>query len=371
MAAGVLELMGERVVGGVITVPDGLGRPLRGIDVWEAAHPVPDARGLAGAAEALAFARSAGRDDLVLCVLSGGASSLWPAPPDGVTLGDLREVTGRLLAAGAPINDINTVRRHLSRIAGGGLARAADPARVLTLAISDVVSGPAHAIGSGPTLPDPSTYADALGVLSRWEVAPPAAVRRHLQAGVAGEVPETLKPGEPGSAAPFHVIASLREALAAAAEEAARLGYASAVVDDRIEGPARDAGQAIGRAVLAAREAGGRRALVWGGETTVVVKGAGRGGRNQELALAAARVLQDRPGIALASFATDGIDGPTSAAGALIDGGTIGRAAERGHDPDAALEDNDSCTFLGAAGDLVVTGPTGTNVNDVVVALIE
>lgn len=372
MAAGALELLGDRVGGGAIVTPDGLARPLMGIDVWEARHPVPDTRGLAAAGEALRIAHAAEEGDLVLCLLSGGASALWPAPVDGVTLADLQEVTAALIRSGAPIGELNTVRRHLSQVGGGMLARAAAPARVLTLAISDVVGGAAHDIGSGPTSPDPTTHADALAVLTLREVHPPAAVRHHLQAGSAGQAPETLKPGELRPEPSFHVIASLRDALAAAAEEAMRLGYPATVITDHLAGPARAAGEDVARATIAAREAGdGPRALIWGGETTVEVRGSGRGGRNQELALAAADVIDGVSRVVLAALSSDGVDGPTPAAGAIVDGATADRARRAGLDIREALARNDSHSLLAATGDLVVTGPSGTNVNDIVIALIE
>lgn len=369
MAAGAVELLAHRVSGGSIAVPDGLGRRLDPLDVWEAGHPVPDARGLAAAAEALRLARAAREDDLVICLLSGGASALWSAPAGEVTLGDLQQTTSRLLAAGAPIQEINAVRRHLSRIAGGRLAAAAAPARVLTLAISDVVGGGPHDIGSGPTCPDPTGYQEAMRVVMDHGAGVPA-VLRHLQAGAAGDLgPAPSSPRrEPPS---FHVIGSVREALAAAAEEAVRLGYTATVVSDRLAGPATVAAAEIARTALEARSVGGGpHALLWGGETTVIVRGGGQGGRNQELALAAASAIAGVDDVVIASIATDGIDGPTRAAGAIVDGSTLERGRAAGIDPDHALLDNDSHTFLRATGDLVLTGPSGTNVNDLVIALV-
>lgn len=370
MAAGAVELLGERIAGGAIVVPDGLGRPIQSLEVWEAAHPIPDVRGLAAAAEALRVARRAGPDDLVLCLLSGGASALWTAPVAGITLGDLREVTDALLRAGAPIEEVNTVRRHLSRIAGGGLAREAAPARVTTLAISDVLAGDPHSIGSGPAVVDPTTHAEALAVLARYEVHAPAGVVRHLEAGAAGDRAETLKTGDLPRDPTVLVGASIRDALAAAAEEAVRLGYRPVVVTDHLEGPASTAGEEVARAALAASDKGPRQVLLWGGETTVVVKGSGRGGRNQEVALAAAQVLDGHAAITVAAFATDGVDGPTAAAGAIVDGSTARRGRDAGLDPTEALRENDSHTFLKAAGALITTGPTGTNVNDLTIAVV-
>jgi glycerate 2-kinase len=369
MAQGALDALGGRISGGSLTTKAGHALPLPGLEVWEAGHPLPDVHGLAGAAEALRLAREAGEGDLVLCLLSGGASALWPAPPEGVSLEELRAVTEALLRAGAPIGEVNAVRKHLSRIAGGGLARAAAPARVLTLAISDVIGSPPDAIGSGPTVPDPTTFAEALRVLGDRGIRAPSPVVRHLQAGTAGVVPETLKPGDEEAA--FVVVARLRDALEEAARAAERLGYRPRILTDRLEGEARGAGEEIARmALLARNQAAVPVALLWGGEPTVTVRGEGRGGRAQELALAAARVLDGEGSIVLAALGTDGTDGPTDAAGAMVDGGTLSRARQQGLDPADALMRNDSNPLLRAAGDLLVTGPTGTNVGDVILALV-
>lgn len=369
MAAGAVELLGERVTGGSIAVPSDRHRPLSRVDVWEAGHPIPDVRSLAAAAEALRIARAASEEDLVLCLLSGGASALWTAPAGELTLGDIQQLGAQLLAVGAPIQQINTVRRHVSRIAGGRLARRAAPARLMTLAISDVIGGAPHDIGSGPTVPDPTGYLEALSVMVERGISASPAVRHHLHAGAAGELNE--RPATVSGTASFHLIGSIREALAAAAEEAVRLGYRASVVSDRLQGPAGAAGGEIARAALAAAAAGGGpQALLWGGETTVELRGSGKGGRNQELVLSAAISLAGARDVVIAALATDGVDGPTPAAGAIVDPSTLARGRAAGQDPEHALADNDSYTFLDAAGDLFVTGPSGTNVNDLVVALI-
>lgn len=371
MTERALGLLDGRVAGGTLTVTEGTTTPLQGMEVWEAGHPVPDVRGLAGASEALHLARGAREEDLVVCLLSGGASALWPAPVEGVTLADLQEVTRVLLRAGAPIAEVNAVRKHLSRIAGGQLARVAAPARVLTLAVSDVIGASPDAIGSGPTLPDPTTFADALAVLRGHAAATPPSVMLHLQRGVAGEVAETVKPGELVNLEGFHIVLSVRDALEGAVREAERLGYRPRVVTDALEGEARQVGDALAREALRAGDEGDRPlALLWGGETTVTVRGHGRGGRNQELALAAALALQAHPGVVVGSMGTDGRDGPTDAAGAVVDGATVERGREAGLDARRHLDDNDSHRFLSSTGDLLVTGPTGTNVNDVMVALV-
>jgi glycerate 2-kinase len=372
MAAAAMGVLGDRVRDGCIAAPRGSAQPLEGIEVWEAGHPTPDVHGVAAAGEALHLAHRATPGELVLCLLSGGASALWAAPPDGVSLAALRAVTRALLLAGAPIAELNTVRKHLSRIAGGQLARAAAPTPILTLAISDVIGVPPDVIGSGPTLPDPTGYAGAREILQARSIHAPPAVMHHLQRGLAGELPETVKPGELTSPAPFHLLASVRDALRAAALAAEGLGYRAEIVSDALEGEASQVGGAIARAALRARDAGhGPVALLWGGETTVTVRGDGRGGRNQELALAAALALEGEGGLLVASMGTDGVDGPTDAAGGIADGSTTARGRAAGLDPRASLARNDAHTFLHAAGDLIVTGPTGTNVNDVMVGLIE
>lgn len=376
MALGARDVLGERIAGGTVTTRDGYGGEVPGIDTWEAAHPVPDTRGLAGAAEALACARAAGARDLVLCLLSGGASALWPAPVAGVSLTDLRAMTEALLRAGATIREINAVRKHLSRIGGGWLAREAYPARVVALVVSDVVGSPLDVIASGPTVPDPTTFADALGVLSAYEITAPPAVLRHLRAGAAGEAPETPKPG----GAEFdrvsaHVVAANADALRGASAEAARLGCRALVLADDLEGEAREVARGIAREALerqgALRPGSAPLALLLGGETTVTVRGRGTGGRNQELALALALELEGRAGIVAATLGTDGTDGATSAAGGVIDGETVARGAAAGRDARDHLARNDSHPYLRATGDLLVTGPTGTNVCDVVVILAE
>jgi glycerate 2-kinase len=374
MAAAALEVLGERIAEGTITTRDGHGAGLPRIEVWEAAHPVPDTRGMAGAADALRLAREAGPRDLVLCLLSGGASALWPAPVPGVSLTQLQEVTDALLRSGAAIHEINTVRKHLSRIGGGWLARAAAPARVVTLAVSDVVGGALDVIASGPTVPDPTTYADALEVLRNRGIHPPPAVLAHLRAGDDGEREETPKPGDAAfERATAHVIAGSREALAGAVREAERLGYRVRIVAEDLEGEASSVGEQVAQLAMGAlaEDADAPLAFLLGGETTVTVQGSGRGGRNQELALAAAVELEGVQGVLAAAMGTDGTDGPTDAAGAFADGGTVARGDAAGLDARDALRRNDAYPFLRAAGDLIVTGPTGTNVNDVVLVLVD
>lgn len=376
MALAAREVLGGRIAGGTVTTKHGHAADVPGIEVWEAAHPVPDACGLAGAADALACARAAGPDDLVLCLLSGGASALWPAPPAGVSLADLAALTGRLLRAGATIRELNTVRKHLSRIGGGWLARAAQPARVVTLAVSDVVGSPLDVIASGPTVPDPTTFADALDVIERYEISGPPAALACLRAGAEGRAPETPKPGDAAFArTSAHVVAANADALRGAAAEAERLGWRAEIVADDLEGEAREVAGQIATYALERRRGLGDGdaplALLLGGETTVTVRGNGMGGRNQELALALAIELDGVDGIVAASLGTDGTDGPTDAAGGMIDCEALARGAARGLDARDHLERNDAYPFLRATGDLLVTGPTGTNVCDVVLLLIQ
>jgi glycerate 2-kinase len=370
MASGALDALEARVDAGVLAVPHLSETAMPPLDVYGAGHPLPDTGSLAAAAESMRMAREATAEDLVLCLISGGASALWAAPPAEVGLDDLRKLTSALLLAGVAIGEINTVRKHLSRIAGGRLAVAAAPAKLITLAISDVIGAPPETIGSAPTVPDTTTFEDALSVLSRHELDPPPSILRHLQIGATEEMRRRPAPGE---GAIFHIVARLDDALSAARAEAESLGYHAEIISNSLTGEARVAGADVASFALdALRSAGGeRRALIWGGETTVTVRGDGRGGRNQETALAAARILDGRDEFTILACGTDGIDGPTHAAGGLTDGGTLGRAAAAGFSADAALERNDVLPLLSAAGDLVVTGPTGTNVGDMVVVLVD
>lgn len=373
MSAAAVERLGDRLTAGTLTGP-GSSRDRQyssAITAWQGGHPLPSMEGIAGAAEALALARSAREDDLLLCLLSGGASSLWSAPAPGLSLDDLRASGEALLRSGAPIEAVNTVRAHLSGIAGGRLAAAAAPARVVTLAISDVVAAPPSAIGSGPTLPDPLTYADALEVVARYRVDLPTRAAHHLRAGAAGLVPETPTVEELPNLAGFVVVLSVRDALQGAAAAADRLGYLVMVDEQPMTGEAREVGARVGADGRAAAARAERPlALLRGGETTVTVRGEGVGGRNQELALAAAFAIEELRGVVIASAGTDGRDGPTDAAGAIVDGGTLQRGRAAGFDPTAALHANDSYPFLEATGDLLKTGPSGTNVNDLVLTLI-
>lgn len=377
MAAAAEKVLGDAVASG-LAVATVSGTPLGRSRLLMAGHPLPDGRGLRASEQIEAFLRETGKDDVVLVLLSGGASALLPAPAADVTLEDKARTTELLLRAGAPIRELNTVRKHLSRLKGGGLARAAAPSRIVTLALSDVVGDDPATIGSGPTAPDPTTFADALRVLESRGVAGdvPASVRRRLEAGARGARPETPKPGDAifrGTV--MHVIGSSRLSIEAAAREARRQGLRPLVLTTSLEGEAREAARTLvavlRECAIAGRPEAPPVALLVGGETTVGVQGSGRGGRNQELALAAAAALDGFPRPAVvASLATDGIDGPTDAAGGVADDTSAARAAAMGLPPIAAfLANNDSYAFLATLGDLIITGPTGTNVADLVALL--
>ena len=346
-----------------------------GMEWHRGGHPVPDGASVAAGVRALEIAAQSNADDRLVVLLSGGASALLVAPAPGVTLEDKRALTRTLLAAGAEIHALNTVRKHLSRIKGGWLAAAAR-GPTLTLAISDVVGDDLSVIGSGPTVPDPSRFADALGIIDRFggRAGYPAAAVEWLVEGSRGRHPETPKPGDPRLARSVAlVIGSRRDALEGGRRAAEALGYGVATLDRPVVGDARLAAPSF---VLAAAEAARRiprpACVLAGGETTVRVTGHGRGGRNQEFALASARHLTDvGPAVVLASVGTDGIDGPTDAAGAIVDSSTLSRAKAAGlAEPERYLADNDSYAYFRALGDLILTGPTDTNVGDIQAVLI-
>jgi hydroxypyruvate reductase len=343
-----------------------------------ARHPIPDRRGVDAAAEVEALARSLGKDDLLLMMVSGGASALLPAPAPKVSLEDKATVTSLLLRAGATIGELNTVRKHLSRLKGGGLARAAAPARVVCLVLSDVVGDDLSTIASGPTVPDPTTFADALEVLRSRGVLDkvPQSVRRRLQSGAKGTLAETPKPGDPlFRRVTTRIIGSNRWTVESAAQEARRQGLQPLVLTTFLEGEAREVARVLVAILRECVETGTPVApplcLLAGGETTVTVHGGGRGGRNQELVVAAASTLASFPAHALvASLATDGIDGASHAAGGVADQETLDRARALGlASPALFLEQSDSTSFLAPRGDLIVTGPTGTNVVDLTLLL--
>ena len=358
------RLPAERLTGIAVT-RHGYGRPTRHIAVVEAGHPVPDQAGLDGTERALALAQAAGGDDLVLVLLSGGASANWIAPAAGISLAEKQAVTRALLRSGAAIGDMNTLRKHLSRIKGGRLARLAYPAQVATLAISDVPGDDPTVIGSGPTVPDPTTLEDARAVVRRFRLDLPAAVAQALQ----NPANETPKPGDQAfERSTYRIVARPADALRAAEARALAAGYECVVLGDRLQGEAREV--AADHARLARQfSADGRHAVILsGGELTVTLRGQGRGGPNQEYSLALAIHLDGAPGIAALAADSDGTDGgggrPDDPAGAFVDPTTLARARAVGLDPAAFLADNDSTGFFNGIGDLFIPGPTFTNVTD-------
>ncbi len=377
MAQAVEEVLRDRISEGIVVTKEGYGLPLRRLEIVEAGHPLPDPRGEVAARRILDLVRTAGERDLLLCLISGGGSALLPVPAPGLTLEDKVRTTNLLLRSGATIGEINTVRKHLSAIKGGWLAKVAFPATVVALVLSDVLGDRLDAIASGPLTPDPTTYRDAVQVLERyglWEEVPEA-VRRHLERGLAGAVPETPKPGDPVfERVHAVVVSSLAQAAEAAVMQAQALGYHSSILTTYLEGEAREVGRVVAALAMEERRTGRPlplpACLVLGGETTVTVRGRGKGGRNQELALGAAVALEGIGGVLVVSFATDGTDGPTDAAGGVADGTTAARARAMGYDPRRCLAENDAYPCLDAVGDLVRTDPTGTNVNDLVLVLV-
>ena len=377
MAAAVEEAWGDRITDGLVAVKDGYLAPTRRVRLVEAGHPVPDERGAQAAGEIRALVESAVGDDLVLVLVSGGGSALTPAPAPPITLADKQTVTRLLLAAGATINQLNAVRKHCSLLKGGQLARAAAPARVEALLLSDVVGDPLDVIASGPTTPDVSTFAEALDILDGLALrdrAPRAVVERLVQ-GARGAIPETPKPGDPLFARVRNmVIGNNALVVDAAASRARGLGLAPHVLTRAFEGEAREA---AGRFVEMARliQAGrgpvqAPACVIAGGETTVTVGGRGAGGRCQEFVLAAALAMEEMKGAVILAAGTDGTDGPTEAAGAVSDGASAERARGQGLDPTARLADNDSNPVFDRLGDLVVTGPTNTNLLDLYLLVV-
>ena len=358
---------------GLATTRHGHGVPTRRIKVIEAGHPVPDEAGLKGAEQSLRLAQEAGADDLLLVLLSGGGSANWIAPAEGVSFAQKQQVTRALLRSGAPIGEVNTVRKHLSRIKGGRLARAGQhAAEIVTLAISDVPHDDPSAIASGPTVPDPTTLADARAIVARYGLEVGDAVRRALD----DPANESCKPGDTAFARTrFELIARPKASLDAAIQLTANAGYAIIDLGADLEGEAREVAADHARLALEARGQGKRVAILSGGELTVTVRGNGRGGPNQEYALALAALLRDTPRISALAADTDGADGGAGSAsdpaGAVIDQGTFAKMTSLGLDPKAYLDNNDATAFFAATGDLVRTGPTLTNVNDIRVILVD
>ena len=369
MAAALEELLGERISQGQIIVKEGHNLPLKHIRLVEASHPMPDERGERATHALLRIAESAGKDDLVICLLTGGASALTPALAQGITLADMRRTTELLLECGAVIHEINAVRKHLSVYTGGRLAAAAAPAPVLSLIVSDVVGDNLDVIGSGPTAPDASTFAECLEIAERFGIKArlPGPVLQRLVDGAAGLIPETPKADDPLFERVRNVlIATNAQALDAAAETARKLGYAPRILTSTLTGNCKEKARELTEQACQAAEAlkpgDTPLCLLFGGETTLHLRGTGMGGRNQEKAVVAAQCLRGRKGIAAVFADTDGTDGPTDAAGGFASGSTLDTAAKLGLDPQPYLDNNDCYNFLEKCGHLLVTGPTLTNV---------
>jgi hydroxypyruvate reductase len=353
-------------VEGLVVTRYGYGETCKRIEIVEAAHPVPDEKGRAAAGRILDMAKGLTADDLVLCLISGGASALLALPAPGLALADKQEVNRALLRSGADIVEMNTVRKHLSAIKGGRLAIAAQPAHVLSWLISDVPNDDPGVIGSGPTVPDRTSFADALAVLAKYRIDAPVPVRAHLEAGAAGTIEETPKPGDPRLAGVETIlVATPKRSLEAAAEIARRRGCDVVMLGDNLEGEARALGTLHARQALDMAKTRGRPTVILsGGETTVTVHGTGRGGRNVEYLLSEAIATGGAPQIWGLAADTDGVDGAEDIAGAIFAPDTLARARAKGRDPSAMLDDNDGHGFFGMLGDSLVTGPTRTNVND-------
>jgi hydroxypyruvate reductase len=364
MAKAIEDLWPHPVTGLVVT-RYGHGADLQRIELVEAAHPVPDAAGREAAGRILKALRGLSEDDLVIALISGGGSALLALPAPGLSLDDKQAVNRALLKSGAPISAMNVVRKHLSAIKGGRLAAAAAPARLVAYAISDVPGDDPSIIASGPTVPDPSSFADALAILERYRLEPPAAVLKHLHDGIEGRTAETPKPGDPLFARTrTEIVATPMKSLEAAAALARQAGYAVEILGDAIEGEARDVAAEHAGLALRAKAQGRRCAIISGGETTVTVRGRGRGGRNCEYLLALALALDGAENVWAVAGDTDGIDGSEDNAGAIVTPYTLSRARKRMLDPQALLDGNDSYRLFQTLDYLIVTGPTRTNVND-------
>src|SRR3989441_164641 len=378
MAQVVEEILGKHITGGLVVTKYGHALPLQRIQLIEAGHPIPDAVGSRAVQQTRQLVSGLTSEDVVLVLISGGGSALWPAPAEGITLEEKQEVTSLLLRAGATIRELNAVRKHLSAMKGGQLARWAAPARVISLIISDVIGDPIDFIASGPTAPDTTSFSDVLAIIQKYGVRVPQAVRERFQQGARGDIPETPKPGEPVfKNVDNYVIANNRLLVDAAAEKARELHFNTLLLGTEVEGEAKDIG---GFFAAVARETAGTgnpvkppACILGAGETTVTVHGQGTGGRNQEMGLAWAISMASRPFSSqscFASVATDGTDGPTGAAGGLVDPLTCSRAIELGLMPEKFLRSNDSSKFLKATGDLIITGPTQTNLMDLQILLV-
>jgi len=378
MAQAIEDIFGGRITYGLITTKYGHVLPLEKTEIVEAGHPIPDPNGIEGSKKIRDLLKGSGDEDLIVFVLSGGGSALLPLPADGITLEEKQKVTQLLLECGGDIQEINTVRKHISQIKGGWLARWAYPSPVIGFILSDVVGDAIDVIGSGPTVPDNSTFEGAWNILRKYDLLKeiPSSIQEHLLLGKEGKVEETPKPGNMAFAKVYnYLIGSNILALRAAEEEAISLGFNTLILSSSITGETREAARfhsAIAKEILSSGNPLPRPGCILsGGETTVALKGHGLGGRNQEFALAAAFEIDGLEKVVLLSGGTDGTDGPTDASGAIADHTTIQRARSMGLDPEVYLKDNNAYPFFQRLGDLLITGPTHTNVMDVRILLVD
>lgn len=377
MARAVEDILGEQITAGIINVKHGHTAVLNKVKINEAAHPVPDEAGQSGAREIVSLLSGTGKRDLIIFLISGGGSALLPLPAEGITLEDKRILTARLLECGASIHEINTLRKHVSRVKGGRLARLASPSTLISLILSDVIGDDLDSIASGPTVPDRSTFGDCVRIIDKYGLRAklPVAVLEYIDSGARGREEETPKPGDPAFERTRNVIVGSSIAAALAAKgKASSLGYNSIILSTFIEGetaPAAMLHAAVAREIVSSgNPLSAPACVISGGETTVTIRGKGTGGRNQEFALAAAIGMEGLENVIFLSGGTDGTDGPTDAAGAIADGDTVERGRKMGLDARSYLNDNDSYHFFKTLGDLLITGPTNTNVMDLRVLLV-
>jgi hydroxypyruvate reductase len=378
MARGVEQVLGDVLTAGIINVKYGhLDQVSSKIKINEAGHPVPDEAGIAGAKAIVEFIKERSEKDLVLCVISGGGSAIFPLPHDGITLAEKQETTKQLLACGADIKEINAIRKHISKVKGGQLSRLVQPATLVTLILSDVIGDPLDSIASGPAAPDQSTFEHCQAILEKYKLLGkiPAAVAQRIHLGVQQQIPDTPKADDPAFSKTHNVIVGSNwESVAAATNFAKQLGYQTLILSTFVEGETRDVAKVHAAIAKEIRKTGNPipapACVISGGETTVTIHGNGLGGRNQEFVLAAALDLQGMENVAILSAGTDGTDGPTDAAGAVADGETIRRANALHLKSFSYLQNNDSYHYFEKLGDLIKTGPTNTNVMDIRILLI-
>jgi glycerate-2-kinase len=379
MTQALEKLLGDRITHGIVNTltETSVNYPTKKVHLNEAGHPIPTENGMSGARKMLELAENSCKDDLIICLISGGGSAMMALPKEGITLNDKRIVTQLLLRSGATINELNAVRKHLSDFKGGWLAKRAQPATLISLILSDVVGDPLDTISSGPTAPDQTTYQDVVDIFDKYKLSEkiPGSIKKILEMGLDGKIPETPKSDDSVFDNVHNIVlGNNRLACLAAKKKLTELGFNTLLLTSHMEGEAKDIGiflGAIAKEIFSSNNPISRpAAVIVGGETTVTVKGKGLGGRNQEIVLSAASKIAKMEGVAIASIGTDGIDGPTDAAGAIVDGKSILRAQKSGLNNKKMLNDNDSYNFFSKIGDLIITGPTGSNVNDIAVVCV-